>query len=111
MTHIDRRSLSLFGLAAMLSPSSAFAAEYPTRPIHLIVGFTPGASSDIVARLYAKGAAPLVGQEMVVETKTGAGSSIAAGYVARAGDDGYTLLVTALSTPSTKSCIRKCPST
>jgi tripartite-type tricarboxylate transporter receptor subunit TctC len=98
MTGIDRRSLSLLGLATVLSPSSAFAVDYPTRPIHLIVGFTPGASSDIVARLYAKGAGPLVGQEMVVENKTGAGSSIAAGYVARAGDDGYTLLVAALST-------------
>ena len=98
MTGIDRRSLSLLGLATVLSPSSAFAVDYPTRPIHLIVGFTPGASSDIVARLYAKGAGPLVGQEMVVENKTGAVSSIAAGYVARAGDDGYTLLVAALST-------------
>jgi len=82
----------------MLSPSSALAADYPTRPIHLIVGFTPGASSDIVARLYAQGAGSIIGQEMVVENKTGAGSSIAAGYVARAGDDGYTLLVAALST-------------
>jgi len=98
MTHIDRRSLSLFGLAAMLSPSSAFAAEYPTRPIHLIVGFTPGASSDIVARLYAKGAGPIVGQDVVVENKTGAGGSIAAGYVARAAKDGYTLFSCPLST-------------
>jgi len=98
MTGIDRRSLSLLALAAMLPPSRAFAAGYPTRPIHLIVGFTPGASSDIVARLYAKGAGDIVGQEMVVENKTGAGSSIAAGYVARANNDGYTLLVPALST-------------
>ena len=56
----------------MLSPSSALATDYPTRPIHLIVGFTPGASSDIVARLYAKGAGPIVGQDIVVENKTGA---------------------------------------
>src|SRR6201997_4954334 len=98
MIRIDRRSLSLLGLATMLSPASAFAADYPTRPIHLIVGFTPGASSDIVARLYAKGAGPRIGQNIVVENKTGAGSSIAAGYVARAANDGYTLLLPALST-------------
>jgi tripartite-type tricarboxylate transporter receptor subunit TctC len=98
MTDIDRRSLSLLGLATMLSPLSAAAADYPTRPIHLIVGFTPGASSDIVARLYAKGATPTLGQEIVVENKTGAGSSIAAGFVARASNDGYTLLLPALST-------------
>jgi tripartite-type tricarboxylate transporter receptor subunit TctC len=84
------------GPATILSP--AFASDYPTRPIHLIVGFTPGASSDIVARLYAKGAGSIVGQDMVVENKTGAGSSIAAGYVAHATNDGYTLLVPALST-------------
>ena len=82
----------------MLLPQSAFAADYPTRPIRLIVGFTPGASSDIVARLYAKGAGPIIGQEMIVENKTGAGSSIAAEYVARAAKDGYTLFVPALST-------------
>ena len=98
MTPIDRRSLSLIGLATILAPASAFAADYPTRPIHLIVGFTPGASSDIVARLYAKGAGSIVGQEIVVENKTGAGPSIAAGFVARASNDGYTLLVPALST-------------
>ena len=82
----------------MLLPPSAFAADYPTRSIRLIVGFTPGASSDIVARLYAKGAGPIIGQEMIVENKTGAGSSIAAEYVARAAKDGYTLFVPALST-------------
>ena len=98
ITHIDRRSLSLIAVAAMLSPRCAFAADYPTRPIRLIVGFSAGASSDIVARLYAKGAGSLVGQEMLVENKTGAGSSIAAEYVARAAKDGYTLFVPALST-------------
>ena len=82
----------------MLSPRRGFAADYPTRPIHLMVGFTAGASSDIIARLYAKGAGSMVGQEMIVENKTGAGSSIAAEYVARAAKDGYTLFVPALST-------------
>lgn len=98
MHQIDRRSLSFLGLAALLSPPLAFAANYPTRPIHLIVGFTPGASSDIVARLFAKGAESLVGQNIVVENKTGAGSSIAADYLAHAAKDGYTLMVPALST-------------
>jgi tripartite-type tricarboxylate transporter receptor subunit TctC len=83
----------------MLSPASAFAADYPTRPIHLIVGFTPGASSDIVARLYAKGAGPIVGQDIVVENKTGAGSSIAADVVAHSPKDGYTLLMATISQP------------
>jgi tripartite-type tricarboxylate transporter receptor subunit TctC len=99
MPHIDRRTASLLGLAAILSPPHAMAQDsYPSRPVHLIVGFTPGAASDIIGRIFAKGASPVVGQEMVVENKPGAGSSIAAEYVARAPKDGYTLFVPALST-------------
>jgi tripartite-type tricarboxylate transporter receptor subunit TctC len=77
---------------------TANAQSYPSRPVHLIVGFTPGAASDIIGRIFAKGAGPLLGQEVVVENKPGAGSSIAAEYVARADKDGYTLFVPALST-------------
>jgi tripartite-type tricarboxylate transporter receptor subunit TctC len=103
MSHIDRRTMSLLGLAAMLSPPRALAQEaFPSRPIHVVVGFTPGASSDIVARIFAKGAGPLLHQDIVVENKPGAASAIAAGYVARAAKDGYTLLVPALSTLTNK---------
>lgn len=99
MPHVDRRSLSLLGLAAMASPLAALAEDaYPSRPIHLIVGFTPGAASDIIGRVFAKGAGPIVGADIVVENKPGAGSSIAADYVVRAAKDGYTLFVPALST-------------
>ena len=103
MSHIDRRTMSLLGLAAVLSPSRALAQKpFPSRPIHVVVGFTPGASSDIVARIFAKGAGPLLHQDIVVENKPGAASAIAAGYVARAANDGYTLLVPALSTLTNK---------
>jgi tripartite-type tricarboxylate transporter receptor subunit TctC len=96
--HIDRRAVSLLGLAALLAPPRAWAEDaYPSRPVHLIVGFTPGAASDIAGRVFAKGAGPILGQELVVENKPGAGSSIAAQYVARAANDGYTLFVPALS--------------
>jgi len=76
----------------------ASADTYPSRPIHLVVGFTPGAASDVIGRLFAQGAGPLVGQQIVVENKPGAGSIIAAQYVARAAKDGYTLFLPALST-------------
>lgn len=103
MSHIDRRTMSLLALAAMASPPRALAQEaFPSRPIHVVVGFTPGASSDIVARIFAKGAGPLLHQDIVVENKPGAASAIAAGYVARAAKDGYTLLVPALSTLTNK---------
>ena len=96
---VDRRTFSLLGLGAVISPLRVLAADaYPSRPIHLLVGFTPGSSSDITARVFAKGADPILGQDVVVENKPGAGSSIAAGLAARAANDGYTLLLCALST-------------
>jgi tripartite-type tricarboxylate transporter receptor subunit TctC len=99
MSHIDRRAMSLLGLAAIVSSPRAMAQDaYPSRPIHLIIGFTPGAASDIIGRVLAKGAGPVLDQQIVVENKPGAGSSIAAQYVARAAKDGYTLFVPALST-------------
>ena len=85
-------------LALPVVPRMARAQDYPTRPIHLIIGFTPGAASDIIGRTFAKGAEPFIGQQFVVENKPGAGSSIAAQFVARAANDGYTLFVPALST-------------
>jgi tripartite-type tricarboxylate transporter receptor subunit TctC len=77
--------MSLLSLSAILSPGRAFASDlFPSRPIHVIVGFTPGAAADIAGRVFAEGAGPLLGQQIVVENKPGAGSSIAAAYVARA---------------------------
>jgi tripartite-type tricarboxylate transporter receptor subunit TctC len=91
--------MTLLGFATILSPIGTLAAAvYPSRPIHLIVGFTAGATSDVIARIFAQAADPLLGQRVVVENKPGAGSSIAAEYVARSVNDGYTLFVPALST-------------
>jgi len=100
MLDIDRRRFSLLGLgAAALAPGRAAMAEtYPSRPIHLLVGFTPGSSSDITGRIFAHGADAALGQDVVVENKPGAGGAIAAGLAARAAADGYTLYLQALST-------------
>ena len=99
-TTIPRRGflrLAANAAAVPAATSMAFADTYPSRPIRLIVGFTAGAASDVIARIFAREAGPLVGQQMVVENRPGAGSSIAAHYVARAPKDGYTLFVPALS--------------
>jgi tripartite-type tricarboxylate transporter receptor subunit TctC len=100
MTLARRNFLRLTAGAAALPlvARTARAQAYPARPIHVIIGFTPGAASDIIGRSFAKGAEPFIGQQFVVENKPGAGSSIAAQYVARAANDGYTLFVPALST-------------
>lgn len=95
---IDRRTVSLFGLAALLRPQLALAHDvYPSRPIHIIVGFTPGAAADITGRVLGDSLGPIIGQQIVVENKPGAGSSIAAEYVAHAGEDGYMLFLATLS--------------
>jgi tripartite-type tricarboxylate transporter receptor subunit TctC len=98
MLRLTRRTVSLLGLAAVMAPRALAQDAYPSRPIRLIIGFTPGAASDICGRIFAEHAAPLLGQQFVPENKPGAGSSIAAQYVARAAPDGYTLFVPALST-------------
>ena len=74
MPQIDRRALSLLGVAAMLPPHFAFAeGAYPSRPIHVIVGFTPGAAADITARVLGESMGPILGQQMVRREQAGCG--------------------------------------
>jgi tripartite-type tricarboxylate transporter receptor subunit TctC len=86
-------------VAALSSlPRVATAQQvYPSRPIYVVVGFTAGAAADVTARLLGDSMGRILGQQIVVENKPGAGSSIAADYVAHAGKDGYTLYLSTLS--------------
>ena len=71
--------LSAGGSAVIASLTRGASAQdaYPSRPIRLIVGFSPGAASDITGRLFAQGAGPVLGQQVAVENKPGAAGSIA----------------------------------
>ena len=96
MTRIMTRILrlaALAGLALVGAVPSAPAEDYPARPVRIIVGFGAGASADITARVLANRMSQIAGQQFVVENKPGAGSSLAAEFVARAPKDGYTLLL------------------
>ena len=90
-----RLRIALTAIAALLAPASAAwaQADYPNRPVRLIVGFPPGSSADIAARVVGNRMSQLLGQQVVVESKPGAASSIAAAEVARAPKDGYTLFM------------------
>ena len=68
------------------------AQSYPTRPVHIIVGFAPGSAADILARLIGKSLSERLGQPFVIENRGGAGGTLGAEAVVRAPPDGYTLL-------------------
>ena len=80
-------------LLLLLVAGNAFAQPYPSRPIKLVVGFAPGGAADFVARAFQEPLGRTLGQPIVVENRPGAGSSIAAEFVAKSAPDGYTLLI------------------
>ncbi|CAN5313321.1 tripartite tricarboxylate transporter substrate binding protein BugE [soil metagenome] len=93
MSQIHRRTALLGALTAPFAARAAFAADYPTRAIRLIVPYAAGGGADAVARIIAKFAGAGMGQSIVVENKGGAGSIVGTDLVAKAPPDGYTLLL------------------
>jgi tripartite-type tricarboxylate transporter receptor subunit TctC len=90
-----RQFLHLAAGAAVLPAMSriARAQAYPTRPVHVLVGFPAGASPDVAARLIGQWLSERLGQQFVIENKVGASGNLAAEAVVRASPDGYTLLI------------------
>jgi tripartite-type tricarboxylate transporter receptor subunit TctC len=85
------------GAAALPAVSRIAGAQaYPSRPVHIIVGFAPGGGTDIMARLIGSWLSNRLGQQVVVENRPGAGTNIAVEGVVRAPGDGYTLLLACL---------------
>jgi tripartite-type tricarboxylate transporter receptor subunit TctC len=80
-------------LAVAIATAPAMAQDYPSRPVTIVVGYTPGATSDLLARTMAERLNAAWGQSVIVDNRSGVGGNIAAGYVARAPADGYTLMV------------------
>jgi tripartite-type tricarboxylate transporter receptor subunit TctC len=80
-------------LALLAAMTLAAAADYPSRPVTLVVGFPPGGPSDVLARVVANKLGELLGQPFVVDNRPGAGGNVAGEVVAHAAPDGYTLLM------------------
>ncbi|AZY49926.1 MFS transporter [Bordetella avium] len=80
-----------------LALASAQAAPYPDKPVRIVVGFSAGGTTDVIARIMAKELTESLGQTFLIENKPGGGSNIATDYVARATPDGYTLLFVAVT--------------
>src|ERR1700752_258811 len=94
---------------AALTPLASRAAEYPTRPIRIIVPFAPGAATDIIARLLAQKMTEAWGQQVVVDNRGGAGGNIGMGIAANAAGDGYTILFVSSSLMVNPGLYKKIP--
>jgi tripartite-type tricarboxylate transporter receptor subunit TctC len=90
------RSLVLASAAlaiAGLVSGPAFALDYPTRPVRWVVGYPPGGTTDVLARIVAQWLSEKMGQQFVIENKPGGGNNIGTEYVVKSPPDGYTMLL------------------
>ena len=87
-------------LGMLCTTAAAWAQAWPVKPIRLVIGFAPGGAADYVARTIADPLGRALGQTLTVENRAGAGSSLAADFVAKAPADGYTLLIASPSSIS-----------
>ena len=94
-----RRSLTVaaLGLLGLGASISSHAQAWPAKPIRIVVGFAPGGTTDVMARLMAQNLSESLGQSVVIDNKPGASGNIAAAEVARAAPDGYTLFISPTS--------------
>src|SRR3974390_96308 len=83
------------GLAAL--PRTATAQPYPSRPVHIVLAFPPGGSSDVIGRLMAQWLSERLGQPFIFDNRPGAGSNMGTEFVAKSAPDGCTML---MSTPA-----------
>jgi tripartite-type tricarboxylate transporter receptor subunit TctC len=105
---LKRLTAFLISLAAALTISfAAPAAEYPARPVTIIVAFTPGGPSDVLARIIGKRLQEILHQPFIVENRPGAGGNIAAEQTVQAASDGYTLLMGNNSILATNAALYK----
>jgi tripartite-type tricarboxylate transporter receptor subunit TctC len=89
-----KRNFALVAVLVMCGIGADVVADgYPSKPIRLVVGFSPGGAADVVARNIGEGLGRALGQPIIVENRAGAGSSIAADIVAKSAPDGYNMLI------------------
>jgi tripartite-type tricarboxylate transporter receptor subunit TctC len=107
MKHASKLLLAVAAASACICGPAA--AAYPDRPIHWIVPYPPGGTTDVIARNVAQAMAELLGTSIVIDNKAGAGGQIAMNAVAKADGDGYTLLVSDASLATAPSLYKTLP--
>ena len=103
------KNFAIILLSVYLLFNNAFAEIYPNKPIHLIVPFAPSGFTDIVARVLGQRLSQSLNQQVVVENKSGAGSTIGTDYVAKSAPDGYTLVMVSTTHTITPFIYKKLP--
>lgn len=99
---------SVSTVMTLAAVSTAMAAQWPDRPVRLVVPFAPGGSNDVIARKLADSISKSTGQPFIIENKAGAGGVVGAGYVASSVPDGYTFLFISGSL-ATSAAVQKTP--
>ncbi len=95
--------------AVAAAPRLVLAAEYPTKPIRMVVGFPPGGSADFIARVIGEALGKRLGQPIIIENKPGAVAEIAQDYTAKAAPDGYTIILGSSGSTSMLAAERHLP--
>src|SRR5260221_584832 len=85
--------MKLFAYLLALSSAPAWAQDYPSKPVRMVVGFPPGGGTDVVARIVQPRLTELLGQTIVIDNRPGATGTVAAGQVAKSTPDGYTIMM------------------
>jgi len=104
-----KKIIGIAAVALAVAASQAWAQAYPNKPVHVIISFSPGSSTDIVGRVVAQKLAEMWGQPVLAENRAGAGGSIGTAFVAKAPADGYTLLIDSNAHTVTPSIYAKLP--
>ena len=99
----------LAAIALVCAPLAVQAQSYPNKPVRVIIGFSAGSEIDVIGRLVSQKMSEGLGQQFVVENRTGAGGTLGAAYVASAAPDGYTLLINSVSHAGVQALYAKLP--
>lgn len=97
------------GLAVAAATPSARAQDWPSKPVHILIGFGAGGGTDVATRILADGLSEALGQQFVVENRPGAGGTIAGGVVAKAPKDGYNLLAISMGHSVSAVMVKQVP--
>ena len=102
-------SLGCAGALYALAAISACAQSYPTKPVRMVIPFAPGGNTDIIGRIFVPKMSQLLGQQIIVDNRGGAGGTIGTDYAARQAPDGYTLIMVSAGHTINPAMIKKLP--